>query len=99
MLTAAQAKDRASVHLAAFAEEAECEVVIVDSATIERAFGWVFFYQSREYVETGDFAHRLVGNAPLIVNRLTGEVRSTGTAHPTEYYLTEYEASLSSGGA
>ena len=99
MLTAAQAKDIASAHLATFAEESECEVVIVDSATIERGFGWVFSYESRQYLETGEFAHRLAGNAPLIVNRLTGEVLPTGTAHPTEYYLAQYEASLSAGGA
>ncbi len=41
--------------------------------------------------------HRLAGNAPLIVNRFTGEVVTTGTAHPTEYYLAQYEASLSTG--
>jgi hypothetical protein len=99
MLTIAQAKNLAQAHLSTSSEESGCEVVIVDSATVERSFGWVFFYESRQYLETGEFMHRLVGNAPLIVNRITGDIVSTGTAHPTEYYLAEYEASLPRGGA
>jgi len=31
----------------------DLQVVIVDSSTIEREWGWVFFYQSSEYLETG----------------------------------------------
>ena len=83
MLTAAQAKGLAQAQLSAFSEGSEFEVVIIDSATIEREFGWVFFYDSRQYLETGEFMHRLAGNAPLIVNRLTGEIVATGTAHST----------------
>ena len=94
MLTRDQAKNIVENRLSAAHEAAEPEVVIVDSATIERSFGWAFFYESRLYLQTGEFMHRLVGNAPIIVNRYTGEVVSTGTAHPTEYYLEQYEASL-----
>jgi hypothetical protein len=99
MLTVSQAKNLVEARLSALADETECELAVVDSATLEKTFGWVFFYQSRLYLETGEFTHRLVGNAPLIVNRFTGEIVPTGTAHPTEYYLAEYEASLSSSGA
>ncbi len=95
MITRNQAKALAETYLSSFTDEAETEgeVVVVDSATIERAFGWVFFYQSRSYLETGELTHQLAGNSPLIVNRYSGEITSTGTAHPTEYYLAEYEAS------
>ncbi len=70
------------------------EVVILDQYTIAREWGWVFFYQSRRYVETGDRRHFLGGNAPLIVNRFDGSVRRTGTARPTEEYVERYERSL-----
>ena len=43
--------------------------VLIDSATQEFDEGWVFFYQSRSYVETGDFNESLVGNAPCFVPR------------------------------
>jgi len=97
MLTRDQAKILVKNQLSSWPYAAESEVVVIDSATIERPFGWAFFYESRLYLETGEFMHRLAGNAPLIVNRFTGEVVTTGTAHPTEYYLAQYEASLSTG--
>jgi hypothetical protein len=62
--------------------------------TLSKPYGWVFFYQSRQYVQTRDDAHRLCGNAPIIIDRYDGEIRITGTAHPIEHYLMMYEASL-----
>ena len=70
------------------------DLVMVDEHTIERAWGWVFFYDSKRYLETREFQYALVGNAPYIVNRQTGELRVTGTAHPIEDYIAEYEQSL-----
>ena len=70
------------------------DCVILESKTIERGWGWVFFYQSKAYVETGDFRNMLAGNAPIIVNRYTSELSHTGTAHEIEYYINQYEASL-----
>jgi hypothetical protein len=72
------------------------DLVVVDEHTIERAWGWVFFYNSARYLETREFRYALAGNAPYIVNRHTGEVRVTGTALPIEDYIAEYEKSLSS---
>ena len=42
--------------------------VVVDSHTIEKSYGWVFFYNSRKFVETGLLQYRLAGNGPVIVN-------------------------------
>jgi hypothetical protein len=66
--------------------------VIVDDRTIEREFGWVFFYDSKEYLATGDISHAVLGNAPVIVDR-RGSVHHTGTAHPVEHYIRQYERS------
>jgi hypothetical protein len=66
--------------------------VILDDKTIERDFGWVFFYQSREHIETGDFGSILLGNAPVIVDRDDGSLHVTGTAQPIESYLAKYKA-------
>jgi len=65
--------------------------VVVDDATIEEPWGWVFFYQSRRFLETGDNSSRLAGNAPIIVNARTGVATVTGTAYPVEHYIAEYE--------
>ena len=70
------------------------EGVVLEESTLDRPYGWVFFYQSRACVETGDTTQMLAGNAPVIFNRFTGEYRVTGTARPLEDYLSEYEAEL-----
>ena len=64
--------------------------------TIERPIGWVFFYGSKLFAQTGEFKHAVAGNSPFIVNRNTGKVVSIGTARPVEHYIAEYEARLAS---
>ncbi len=70
------------------------DCLILEGETIEREWGWVFFYQSKKYIETGDDKEMLIGNAPYIINRTTGIITPTGTAHAIEDYIQEYEASL-----
>lgn len=67
------------------------DCAVLEEETTEKPWGWVFFYQSKEYIETGDFRHMVGGNAPIIVNRVTGELIHTGTAHDIEHYINEYE--------
>ena len=70
------------------------EPVIVDEDTIEEDFGWVFFYESRIYVETQIFSYCLAGNAPIMVNRRDGSVVVTGTDRPLDLYIEEYRKEL-----
>lgn len=63
---------------------------ILSDQTEEHDFGWVFHYDSAEHIQTGDFRGGLVGNAPLIVDRNSGQIVETGTAHETEYYVNNY---------
>jgi len=67
------------------------EVVIVEKSTIERAWGWVFFYTSRKWMETGSVEYAIAGNAPLIVVKATGRIVVTGTALPIAHYIAEFE--------
>jgi hypothetical protein len=99
MLTRSQAKQLVQRQLASEVSGTDYEIAVIDSATLERHFGWVFFYQSKKYLLTGNYSDQLAGNAPLIVNRHTGEVITTGTAEPIEEYIASYEASLASGAA
>lgn len=71
--------------------EPGAEIVIVDASIIEADFGWIFFYQSKQYLETETLKYALAGNAPFIVDRDSGEIVETGTVHPIEYYIKEYE--------
>jgi hypothetical protein len=56
----------------------------------EEPFGWVFFYQSKEYIETENISSMLAGNAPFIVDRVAGKVQVLGTAHSADFYIKEY---------
>jgi hypothetical protein len=70
--------------------------VVLEQSVIDLPYGWVFFYQNREFVETGNPSSQFAGNAPIIFNGVSGEYRVTGTAHAIQHYLREYESTLPS---
>ncbi|GAM96812.1 hypothetical protein U91I_00433 [alpha proteobacterium U9-1i] len=86
----AQARKVASEFVELKSQEAGIELVLLDDETMERGFGWVFFFDSKRHTETQNFEDSVVGNAPFVVMRADGSVRVTGTAHPIEYYLTAF---------
>lgn len=67
------------------------QLVIIDELTIERAFGWVFFYDSAKFRQTGQIDFAIAGNGPVFVNRQTGEVELHGSAKPVDAAVAEYE--------
>jgi hypothetical protein len=70
------------------------QLVIIDEYTIEKDFGWIFFYQSKKFLETDNFSYYLVGNGGYIVNRFDGSFEVTGTAYDIDYYINEYVKKL-----
>ena len=66
--------------------------VIVDAETIEREFGWVFFYQSQEYLLTNSVSDMLLGNAPIVVDRDDGTVSTLKTYGSIAEQIEEYSA-------
>lgn len=71
-----------------YLKDADIPVVI----TLQGRFaeGWFFCFQSREYLETGEFSAQLAGNSPFIIDKDTGEIHELGTAYPIEKYLQDY---------
>jgi hypothetical protein len=65
-----------------------------EDAALAKPYGWVFFWDGKEYIETKNPRTRFAGNAPVIVDRIDGEVRVTGTAESLDVYLARYEATL-----
>jgi len=91
MITKSQARQIAHGHVKEMEANVGLELVLLDQHTMERHFGWVFFYNSKRYVETGEFKYTLAGNAPIVVTKADGKLHMTGTAHPIEHYLKEFE--------
>ncbi|HCE8943742.1 TPA: hypothetical protein NHU91_002941 [Pseudomonas aeruginosa] len=52
--------------------------------------GWLFCFDSKEYVETGDFSFQFVGNGPIFIDKDTGELYVFGTELPPKEYVEEY---------
>jgi ribosomal protein L7/L12 len=74
----------------ALASNADC--VLVEGATCEFAGCFAFFYQSKKFVETGDFAEMLVGQGPVLISREDGKVFETGSAFSVHHYVAAFEA-------
>lgn len=90
MLDRSQAKAVASEHIRRLSSGA-IDFVIVDKLTLEGRHGWVFFYDSRIYLETLDDRHALWGNGPVAVES-NGTVHQLGSAPgEVEKYLMEME--------
>ena len=70
------------------------EFVVIDESTLEKPWGWVFFYQNKQFVGKDNIAQQIAGNAPFIINKYTGKLTKTGTAYELTQYLQVYEAML-----
>ena len=93
MLSFAQAHDLANSHIRRrFAQRFGDDVVIADERTIEKAYGWIFFYQRRQYLETGNPRDGLIGLGPLLVDKNTGKIIVFGSFGTTEYWCSLYES-------
>jgi hypothetical protein len=77
MIPPERAKELAEEAVAALGDE----FALISDKTIEVSGGWIFFYNSREFIETGNPISALAGNGPIFVDR-TGAVRHLPSALP-----------------
>lgn len=93
MITRAAARNLviAQLHQHQAGLPADDELIILDELTMEKEWGWVFFYTSRKWQETQELRYAITGNAPLIVEKNSGKLIPTGTAFPVEQYIANYE--------
>lgn len=57
----------------------------------ELAYGWLYYYQSKVFLESRNMSDMLAGNAPFLIDKADGSVHVFGTADPVETYIEEYE--------
>ncbi|REC64387.1 hypothetical protein DRF65_02100 [Chryseobacterium pennae] len=58
---------------------------------IVKPYGSIYYYNSKEYLLTGDFNKSLIGNAPFSVEKKSDRVVTFGTAARLEDYILSYE--------
>jgi hypothetical protein len=84
--------EHATAMVRAHVASSEADLVVVEAATRTYPWGWVFFYDSRQHLASGEPEDSLLGNAPLLVERESRRLLTLGTAHPVEHYVENYEA-------
>ena len=55
------------------------------------SYGWAFSWTADDYIRTGDVAHALGGNGPLVVLKDSGELYGLGTGRPLDVECAELE--------
>lgn len=85
MITFIEALHKAKNYLAEY--DIPVEITVIDRFSE----GWLFCFQSREFLETGDFSTQLIGNCPFIIDKDSGNIYELGTTYPLDVYIQEYE--------
>lgn len=70
---------------------AEIEVMVEANNIIKKPYGNIYYYDSKEYILTGNFNKSLVGAAPFLVEKKNGRVVCFGTVGSLENYIKDYE--------
>lgn len=67
------------------------DLVLIEPLVTESALAWLFPFNTREYVQTGNIGALAVGVGPIVVNRQTG-MAYVAPPMPTAHLLAQYEA-------
>jgi len=67
-------------------------LIVVDSSTREKPYGWVFFYCTKLWWETRDIRYLLAGNGPIIFDARTQRIHQLGTATHPDVQIRDWEA-------
>lgn len=66
-------------------------IVIIDSATIESPYGWMFVYTTEKALETRDSNYGLIGAGPVLVRREDGRIVEFSSKYTPQAALQAYE--------
>jgi hypothetical protein len=90
MIDVREAKNIAIEKLKEIQDKSKVELMIMEDLTIEFEYGWMFFYQSTEYIRTKNPGAMIGGNAPIIVDKYNSSVHVTGTRREEQFYIEKY---------
>ena len=90
MLSSEDCRSRADQFLTQMSQQWADELTLLPEA-LETSYTLAFFYQTDRYLITGNAADALAGNAPILINKLTGAAEFAGTARPIEEYIRGFE--------
>jgi hypothetical protein len=71
---------------------ADLDLMLIEPLVVESELAWLFPFNTREYVQTGNVGAMAIGVGPIVVNRATG-LPFVAPPMPTELLLAQYAAS------
>ncbi|WP_445456098.1 YrhB domain-containing protein [Flavobacterium sp. HNIBRBA15423] len=90
MISFQEAQEIVKKELKKLEVKANIELGIMESETITFDFGWVFFYQSKKFIESKNEDFIVGGNAPIIVDKFNSKLLFTGTRMNEDFYIEKY---------
>jgi Immunity protein 35 len=73
------------------------EFVLDEQRTIEKEWGWVFGFCTKEYLESRSPMHIVPGTGPLVVEKADGDFSFLSTSVPPNVAVAEYERRRAEG--
>jgi len=70
------------------------ELAIVESLTVRKDWGWVFSWNTREFAETLDARHGILGNGPIAVIKFDSSVHFLAPARGLEKGIQYFEKTV-----
>lgn len=67
------------------------DIIIDERKTIEKMFGWIFSYNTRQFIDLGDHKYKLVGSGPVIVNKYDHAIHLCGPLDVMNNFVEKYE--------
>jgi hypothetical protein len=93
MLTMNKAKSLALESIARTTERSHQDLRVIDELTQCRRLGWIFFYESRAYLETGDTAQAIGRTGPVVITH-RGDVHHLDGERSVDDVLKAFEKSV-----
>jgi hypothetical protein len=89
MITLEEAKQAALAWLPGYVDPS-IEIAFIDAEAIAKPYGWILFWGSRRFMETGNIEDAVGGGGPVVVLH-DGSVEMLSEAAPTEERIANFE--------
>jgi len=92
MISKSDARTIAETEIASYPQPANDRLILADRETIERDWGWVFYYTSERWLKYGDLSSAMGGNPPIFIVRQSGTILHPGSEHDLDHYIGQFKA-------
>lgn len=74
--------------------DSDDQYVVIEKQILEKPYGWVFLFNSKKFLDSGNIFLSLCGNGPIVVQKDTGKIHQLGSANGLEATIKEFEEAM-----